>query len=128
MRDLPDIAIQGDRELLTQVFLNLLGNAVKFSPEESSIEVAARIDEGRCSIMISDHGTGIPKEDLPRLFQKFFRGRADSDDAVAGSGLGLAFVNEVVHQHGGSVEVSSELGVGSVFTVRLPFTAPGSVK
>jgi signal transduction histidine kinase len=78
--------------------------------------------------MISDRGNGIPEEDLPRLFQKFFRGRADADDTVAGSGLGLAFVKEVIHQHGGSVEVSSELGVGSVFTVRLPFTAPGSIE
>jgi signal transduction histidine kinase len=116
----PEVTVQGDPELLTQVFLNLLGNAVKFSPEETTVEVTSRVESEACVVRVSDQGPGIPPEDLPRLFQKFFRGRADSENAAPGSGLGLAFVKEVVSQHGGTVEVTSQVGEGSVFTVTLP--------
>ncbi len=128
IEEVPETAVLGDPDLLTQVFLNLLGNAVKFSPQETIVEVASRVEAGRCLVMISDQGPGIPPEDLPRLFQKFFRGRADSDDTVTGSGLGLAFVKEVVTQHRGLVEVKSHVGKGSIFTVTLPIAASGSVK
>ncbi len=125
---LPVVTASVDRDLLTQLFLNLLANAAKFSPEGSEVRVDLRTHDGVSTVEISDQGRGIPENELTRIFDKFYRGSADLDGAVPGSGLGLAFVKAVAQQHGGSVTVSSRPGFGSTFRVTLPCCAPGGTE
>ncbi|UCF37916.1 MAG: CHASE2 domain-containing protein [Acidobacteriota bacterium] len=118
---MPAVTIRADLNLLTQVFLNLLGNAVKFSPPESTINVSAAVESDEVVVSIADQGPGIPEKELPKVFDKFYRVKEGAARKVPGSGLGLAFVKEVVHRHGGTVSVKSQLGLGSTFRVSLPF-------
>jgi two-component system, OmpR family, phosphate regulon sensor histidine kinase PhoR len=124
LEGLPSVVALVDRDLLTQLFLNLLANAAKFSSAGSTVRIELRQVDGASIVEISDQGRGISEEDLPRVFDKFYRGSADLDGSVPGSGLGLAFVKAVVQQHGGAVTVSSQLGVGSIFRVTLPALGP----
>ena len=125
---LPSVSARVDRDLFTQLFLNLLANAAKFSAEGTEVRVRLERNDGRLVVEIQDQGRGIPEEELTRVFDKFFRGSADFDSSAPGSGLGLAFVKAVAQQHGGSVEVRSELGVGSAFRVILPCLDGGEVE
>jgi signal transduction histidine kinase len=116
-----DFEIECDPHRVIQVLINLLGNAVKFSPHSSS--VIARVDrsaDGSASFAIIDHGHGIDKEMLPKLFDPFWQVDSSASRAVGGSGLGLAISRRIVEQHGGTIEVNSERGVGSTFRVVLP--------
>ncbi len=103
---------------LRRVLANLLTNAIKYSPDGSSVEVAARGDGDDAVITVADHGRGIAAEDLPVIFDEFVRGRLATNDG--GTGLGLASVKHLVEAHGGAVSIASELGVGTTVTVRLP--------
>ena len=105
---------------LTQVVYNILDNAIKYTPEGGLIKVRL-IRSGRDAILsVSDNGPGIPKEDQPHIFDRFYRvDKARSRD-TGGTGLGLSIVNQLVLMHGGSVSVQSEEGKGSTFTVELP--------
>jgi signal transduction histidine kinase len=107
-----------DRKLLRQLLSNLLVNAIKYSPSGGTIqfELAGQGDE--VIFQIQDQGIGIPKEDLPRLFEFFHRGK--NVGAIAGTGLGLAIVKKCVDLHGGRISVDSEVGVGTLFKVTLP--------
>lgn len=117
--DLVPAEVKADKDLLGQVWMNLLSNAVKFTDPGGRIHVALAADEEGVRVSISDTGIGIAEEDLPRVFERFFK--ADkSRGARPGNGLGLAIVKRIVEMHGGSVHVSSQLGKGSVFTVWLP--------
>jgi len=111
--DIP--VLNTDREKLRQIVLNLLDNAVKFT-HRGEIKVSAAQQNGALKLAVSDTGIGIAKEDMPRLFEEFYRGRS----ATRGSGLGLTIVKKFVTLLGGEVTVESELGKGSVFTVTLP--------
>jgi PAS domain S-box-containing protein len=113
-------AIDGDKELMTILFKNLLSNAIKFSPEGARVDVEARALQNRLVFDIIDRGMGIPPEDLPRLFTKFYRSRLAKDSGIRGTGLGLVLVKETVDLHEGSIEVDSKVGVGTRFTVTLP--------
>lgn len=113
--------VTGDRELLGLVIENLLTNAVKYSPANADIEVVGGGSDGRATLAVRDYGVGIPKEELPRLFEKFFR--ASTSIGIAGTGVGLRLVKDVVDLHGGAISVESEVGVGTVFTVTLPLEA-----
>lgn len=120
--DLPPgtaLPVTGDPELIHQVFVNLLGNAVKFSVSGTGVVVSGRHEDGWVMGSVRDQGCGIPAEQLGRVFDKFFRGSPGSGESPPGSGLGLAFVRQVVERHGGRVEVGSQVGAGSTFTVRL---------
>ncbi len=110
-------AVRGAAELLGRIVDNLVGNALKYSGDGTVVEVRTSTTDGTAAVEVRDHGPGIPAEALPRLFDRFFRVPGTS---VAGTGLGLALVREVVEWHGGRVEVTSELGVGTVFRVELP--------
>lgn len=114
---IPDV-LTFDRSAMEQVFTNLISNAVKYSPNAPDIHVRARADEKTVEIAISDSGIGMDAEDLPKLFQPYYRAR--SATGIAGTGIGLNVVKQVVELHGGTVEVTSELGKGTTFTIRLP--------
>ena len=107
-----------DRSAMEQVFTNLISNAVKYSPNAPDIHVRARVDEKTLEIAIADSGIGMDADDLPKLFQPYYRAR--SATGIAGTGIGLNVVKQVVELHGGTVEVTSELGKGTTFIIRLP--------
>jgi signal transduction histidine kinase/DNA-binding response OmpR family regulator/anti-sigma regulatory factor (Ser/Thr protein kinase) len=109
-----------DQEMWAKVVLNLLSNALKFT-FEGSVTVALRQQDGHAVLTVTDTGTGIPEDELPRLFERFHRVAGASSRTHEGSGIGLALAAELVGLHGGSVTVRSTLGEGSTFTVRLPF-------
>ena len=111
--------IQGDEGSLTEVVVNLLNNAVKYSFPNGSIRVRAEAQGRQVLVSVTDTGVGIAKEDLPHLFQDFARGHSQPE-GVSGCGLGLAISRRIVEVHGGSITVESEPGKGSTFTIRLP--------
>jgi signal transduction histidine kinase len=110
----------GDIKLLRQVFANLLSNAVKYSPDDKRVEVEAGVAEGQLQVTVRDFGVGIPADELPKIFSQFFR--ATTAEGFAGTGVGLSLVKTFVDMHGGMLEVESEVGVGTVFVLRLPMT------
>jgi signal transduction histidine kinase len=123
-----DCRVVGDGKRLSQVFANLLGNAIKFTPPHGVITTRISSEAGWVEVVVEDTGQGVPPHALPTLFDRYTRaGGAGSE--VAGSGLGLMIVREIVEAHGGSVGVDSTLGVGSRFWVKLPsaVTPPDAV-
>lgn len=116
--------VKADRGQIGRVLRNLLENAVKFNREGGSAVVRAEADAEEAVILVTDTGSGIPKEDIPRIFERFYRvDKARSSDA-GGTGLGLSIVKHIVEGHGGCVDVQSRLGEGSIFRVRLPLLKP----
>lgn len=112
--------VLGDETLLQQLINNLLGNAIKYTPEAGTIELRTYLWNNQVAINFRDTGVGIPAEDLPLIFNKFFRSRTDATRDIEGTGLGLAIVKSIVENHGGKIEVESEVGKGSTFRVVLP--------
>lgn len=121
----PVIGIEGDPRLLDQVFTNLLSNAVKYSGRARRIDVKVTATPNEVAVIVKDYGIGMTAADREHLFQRFFR--AETAQGIAGTGIGLHLVKELVRLHGGAVEVDSEIGRGSVFTVRLHPRLPQSV-
>ncbi len=121
--DRPDAAIQirHDPVRIGQVVTNLVGNAIKFTPRGGTVRVDVRGEpDGGASITVADTGVGIDPAELPRIFDRFFRGSGASEARGSGSGLGLSIVRSIVEMHGGTVAVESRLGAGSTFRVALP--------
>jgi len=118
--DASDSSVLGDRSKLTQLFTNLISNAVKYSPNGGEITIRCTREDNRVIVTVADQGLGIPADALPKLFTKFFRVDNSDRREIGGTGLGLAIVKEIVNRHKGDVAVSSELGKGSTFTVSLP--------
>jgi PAS domain S-box-containing protein len=117
----PDAALtRGVRDVLFRVFVNLLSNAIKYSPEATRVECTIEPEGALWRVTVADQGYGIAAEDLPRLFDRFERLEAARRRGAQGAGLGLAFVKAAVEKHGGRVEVRSEPGQGSRFSVFLP--------
>ncbi|MGE5583247.1 MAG: two-component system histidine kinase PnpS [Bacillota bacterium] len=110
----------GDEELLREVVLNLLDNAIKYTPEGGSIQIGSYETSGGSVFYIKDTGLGIPKESLPRIFERFYRVDKGRSRAMGGTGLGLSIVRHIVERHGGKVSVVSELGKGSQFSFIIP--------
>ncbi len=125
-KTMPLLEIEADRSELEQVFFNLLDNAIKYTPSGGSVEVSVDRDKEILTVMVTDTGIGILKEDLPRIFERFWRAdRArrfpgEAGTATGGTGLGLSIVKHIVEAHGGTIVADSELGKGSRFTVTLP--------
>jgi two-component system phosphate regulon sensor histidine kinase PhoR len=123
--DLP--AIRADRQRLQEALYNLLDNAVKYSREHGQIRLMARQRDGEIELSVGDNGIGISKEDLSRVFERFYRvDKARSHDSVRGTGLGLAIVKHVAQLHGGRVEAKSELQKGTTIRLVLPIAVAGS--
>jgi len=116
--DLP--RIEGDLDLIKQVFINLITNAVKYSPRGTTVTVRAREEAVNIVVAIADQGMGIPEDELGNVFDKYFRARQQKQSAMEGIGLGLAIVKNIVEQHGGTVRAESQEGVGSTFYFTLP--------
>ena len=110
----------GDRDKLEQVFVNLISNAVKYSPDGSRVEIGLRSDDVEVMVEVRDEGHGIPPQYLPRIFDRFFRGDMSSTAETGGTGLGLTIVREIVERHGGNIVAKSVVGMGSSFVVTLP--------
>jgi signal transduction histidine kinase len=115
--------ILADERLIRQIFSNLLSNAVKYSPEGTAIHFRGWQEDESVVVSVQDTGLGIPKDEVTRLFERFFR--ASTSTGIAGTGIGLHLTRHFIDLHGGSIEVESAEGVGSTFTVRLPITAKG---
>jgi signal transduction histidine kinase len=110
----------GNEELLKRMVVNLVDNAIRYTPEGGTASVKLRCEESRARLLISDSGIGIPVECLPRVFDRFYRVNDSRARANGGSGLGLSIVKLAAESHRGSVEVTSEPGHGSTFAVSLP--------
>jgi signal transduction histidine kinase len=115
--------VRADPTRLTQILINLLSNANKYTPEEGSIQVRAWANGKYVSCAVSDTGIGISPEDQARLFSKFFRSENAAVRGMPGTGLGLCIVKSLVELQGGEIEVESELGAGSTFTFTVPIVA-----
>ena len=113
-------ACLGDSERIAQVITNLLTNALNHTPAGGEVEVTTKIDNGAALLTVSDKGAGIAGEHLPHIFDRFYRVDTARTASQGRSGLGLAISKAIIEAHGGSIEVSSKISVGSVFTVRLP--------
>lgn len=119
---LPDgrLDVLVDADIIRRVLINLLENAVKYSPDDSSITLGAERTTGQARVWVADNGPGIPEEDLPTIFDKFTRSRQTDNKKVKGLGLGLSFCKLAVEKHGGRIRVESKLGEGTKFTFTLP--------
>jgi two-component system sensor histidine kinase/response regulator len=115
----PAAVVLGDEGALTEAFLNVIGNAVKYSREGGRVLVAAEQRDGKVVVSVTDSGVGIPATDLPRIFDPFYRGQA-GEHGIAGAGIGLALTRRIVEAHGGSIGATSDPGRGSVFVIELP--------
>ena len=118
-----------DPERMVQVLNNLVGNAIRYTPEggEVVVSVGKKEMDGRAwaTVTVADTGMGIPEEELPHIFERFFRGEKPRAMQLSGTGLGLAIVKEIVELHGGRVTVESQMDVGTIFTVWLPLAGAG---
>jgi signal transduction histidine kinase len=111
--------LEADRDKIKQVILNLLSNAIKYNRPNGTVMLRAEATESEMTLFIQDTGVGIPDESLPHLFEKFYRVR-EHETRAAGTGLGLSICKQIVHGHGGRIEVKSKIGVGTVFSIFLP--------
>ena len=121
--DLPEVA--ADRRAFNQILINLISNALKFTPRGGRVTVSALCDGSKLAVTVEDTGIGIGEADLPRLGEAFFQVRTSYDRRHDGSGLGLSIVKGLVQLHGGEVDIKSRLGEGTRVTVRLPFECEG---
>ncbi len=116
-----DLKIKINPDDFRQTMINLVDNAVKYTEPDGKVKVSAARRDDRLWIEVEDNGTGIPKEDLPRIFERFYRVDKSRSKANGGTGLGLAIVKHIIQNNGGTIDVESTLGEGTVFKVQLPF-------
>ena len=123
VRDYPitSVWIEIDTDKMTQVIDNILNNAIKYSPDGGKITVTMKTSDDQMILSISDQGLGIPKQDLPRIFDRFYRVDRARSRAQGGTGLGLSIAKEIIKQHKGFIWAKSEYGKGSTFTIVLPY-------
>ncbi len=113
-----------DREAVSRALLNLIDNGVKYSAERKRIRIGLSENEDHVAISVSDEGIGIPPEDLPRIFEPYYRAQFSDTQTRRGAGLGLTLVQQIAHSHGGTIEVHSVAGQGSTFSLRFPKGKP----
>jgi len=114
----PGLLASADRNRLRQVLVNLLDNALKYTPEGGRVGISAEPGAGGVAIVVQDSGAGIPEDEIPRIWERLYRG--DKSRAQRGLGLGLSLVRAIVQAHGGRIELQSSVGQGSTFTIHLP--------
>ena len=118
--------VVADRRALNQILINLISNAIKFTPRGGRVTVSALCDGPKLAVAVEDTGVGIGEDDLPRLGEAFFQARASYDRRHDGTGLGLSIVKGLVRLHGGDIDIRSRLGEGTRVTVRLPINGEGA--
>ena len=119
--DIPKTQVVGDRRSLTELFIILLDNAIKYSTNKKSVSVSVRKPDSKIQIVIKDNGIGIEKKDLPYIFDRFYRAdKSRTKQKVIGYGLGLSIAKKIVGMHNGNIVVESEVGKGSAFIITLP--------
>jgi two-component system, OmpR family, phosphate regulon sensor histidine kinase PhoR len=131
LADIPATAVvDGDEAQLERVFTNITSNAVKFTPAGGKVELSAVLSGagdndggGSVTVNVADTGIGIPEQDIPRLFSRFFRASNATAAAIPGTGLGLSIVRDVLEQHGGRLAITSAVGQGTTMAVTLPLRA-----
>jgi signal transduction histidine kinase len=121
--ELSELVGEWDAGRLARVLDNLLDNAVKYSPRGGTVEVAVAREADLAVLSVTDRGEGIPAGDLPHIFERFRRGR-NVEGRIPGTGIGLAGVQRIVELHAGTIDVASEVGVGTTLTIRLPLNSP----
>jgi signal transduction histidine kinase len=122
------VVVSADVLRIKQLLLNLLDNAIKYTERRGRVTLGLKTEENIAVLTVTDTGRGIPPEDLPHIFERFFRRSAKTADrTAAGFGLGLSIVKWIVDSHGGRIEAKSEVGKGTEFTVRLPLLDSGSL-
>ena len=114
------LVLRGDRPQLVSALFNLIDNAVKYSSPGAVVRISAATTVGRIELAVTDEGVGIPRRDLDRVFERFYRVDRARSRGTGGTGLGLAIVRHIASNHGGEVTVESTEGVGSTFTIWLP--------
>jgi signal transduction histidine kinase len=117
---LDNMQVTGDRELMEYACYNLLTNAVKYSPQRTEVRVSAWKESGHVRIAVKDQGIGMDQKEVKRIFQKFYRTKKAEESGESGTGIGLSIVQQIVEQHGGEIDVVSQPGAGSCFTLVLP--------
>jgi signal transduction histidine kinase len=122
-----DVLTVGDRRQLERAFLNLVSNAVKFTPDGGDVRVRVSAKDGCAVVEISDSGVGIPDSEIDSIFDRFFRASTAENAGIPGTGLGLPLVREVIDAHGGDIVVRSMVGHGTTFSVELPTLVRTSV-
>src|SRR5699024_1746343 len=118
--DIKAITVQGNAAYLEKVWENILSNALKYTPSDGEINISMKETETKAVISVQDNGIGITEENIPYLFERFYRVDEARNADIEGTGLGLSIAKEVVELHGGDIKVKSKVGKGTVFSVRLP--------
>jgi signal transduction histidine kinase len=121
-------AVLGDERWLKQVFVNLLDNALRYTPRGGTVTVRLWTENRRVYVAVQDTGIGIARENLPHLFERFYRTDSARARDSGGTGLGLPIVQRIAEAHGGDVQVQSDVGMGSTFTLVLPVLVPEKVR
>ena len=114
------VRVNGDELRLEQVIQNLIRNAIKYSPEGGEVQITIETRDTMACLSVSDHGIGIPEDERPQVFQRFFRARNAEAYKISGLGVGLFVVREIISRHGGTIEISSRENEGSTFVICLP--------
>src|SRR6266508_495393 len=129
LNEIDQVQINGDRDRLKQVFLNLVANAIQYTPQGGEVFMSLAIIKDQARIIIRDTGPGIPSEDLPHIFERFYRAeKSRTRSKVSGFGLGLSIAHWIVEHHGGKIEVDSREGKGTTFAIWLPLRIPEGKK
>jgi signal transduction histidine kinase len=125
---IPPAVLTGDRELMEYAVYNLLTNAIKYSPADTAVRVTGGFDGAALRLAVADQGIGMDQAELKKIFTRFYRTRRAEASGEAGTGIGLSIVEQIVSHHGGRIEVTSQPGKGSCFTLVLPAAAPGGAE
>jgi signal transduction histidine kinase len=116
-----DIKILGDGDQMVQLIMILGDNALKYSPENGTVSIGAnKLEDGSVLLSVTDQGKGIPEEDIPFIWERFYKVEKSHNRSVPGTGLGLAIAKEIIRVHGASAEVISKCGVGTTFEIKFP--------
>jgi len=118
--NISELSINADKDKLTQIIINIMSNAIKYTPKGGVVKVDVTEKQDEVILSVSDNGIGISEEDLPYIFERFYRADKSRSRETGGSGIGLAIVKSLVEAHSGTVNVKSCYGRGSTFTIRLP--------
>jgi len=118
--ELTPVFVEGDKTKLYQLFFNLLDNAINYTREKGNINISVKRENRMALVEFQDNGIGIPDNDLPHIFKRFYRVHNDRSQKLGGNGLGLAIVKLITEIHSGEIQVESQVGKGSSFTIKIP--------